>query len=471
MCKTVIYSRQSLDDLKQKNSTDMQKNVCLILAQKKGWLVHEFINEGEKSARITQIKDRPGLMELLHGAETGSISRVITYKRDRLARNVEQYMEILTRLQRAGVEIHFAADNEPPILHGPIGEFLEIILAGLAQQEGENIHRRQMEARENNARKGLNSGGKSPWGYEIKGKKKIPKNGYKDIIEQIYIQFDTFWKWNKSLDTIVQEMKKNSAILSKEKITPTFVKKIIPRTIHKGVIIQNVNGHPYPFYHKDAEIVDEHLWEKVNHKLCQICPELSEHAEKKEHYTALLVNKIHCKECNHFFEKKKVYYTCPICNKQFPIKKFDEHVIEKVLVDLKGMASEKEKLLIELLERKFLSSHQHEKMMIKKRICILEDKIAQAVKIGIGKEKNEDIKHLVKEYKDKNRIYSEVDSRIHHIRQAILEFGPKIRIKEMTAHMLSIEEKISLLAVLKVIKVETLTLNYQYADERMNNIG
>jgi site-specific DNA recombinase len=455
--RTVIYTRQSLDNEKQKNSTDMQKNECMRFAKKNGYLVHEHFNEGEKSARITNIDGRPELSRLLHAAEAGSISNLIVYKRDRLARNVEQYLKILKKLQKSGVNIHFVAGNEPPVLKGPIGEFLEMILAGLAQQEGENIHRRQMESRIYNARNGFRSGGPPPFGYKIEMRKLVP-NEHEEVVLAVYELFNKCWDPHKSLLEIVKDMRKKCNPLHRGYLDTDLIKKVIPRSLHRGEIVQHINGIPYPFTDDDARIVDDTLWTECNEKLRVTSPETFEEKEKNDPYYALLVGRVVCGNCDAskdmvspiLFIKKKRYYVCPDCKNRLPIKEFDSFVLEKMLTHLKDMASEKRDMLQDLLKDKFLKPQMENKSKIEKKLLQLESKIKKKMDdITSGILPHSEIYTFVKDYKHESRRLASVGEQIHLMEGAIQTFDPNCVLRELKPEKLSQSEKAKLLATLK----------------------
>jgi site-specific DNA recombinase len=469
--KTVIYTRQSLGKDKQKNSTDVQEKICLKLAQKKGLLVHEYYNEGEQSARITGIRDRPEMVRLLHAADKGEVSRLIVYKRDRLARNVEQYMEILNTLQRAGVEILFAADNEPPLLSGPIGEFVEMILAGLAQQEGENIHLRQMEARRHNAEKGKRSAGSAPFGYVIdEGKlKRIEKN--KSIIKNVYDLFNECWSEKLSLREIVKIMKYRAKEEEKPNISSQFVKEIIPRTIHKGWQTQNESGKPISVEVEGTWIVSESVWQEANKKLEFTCPDVYEKKENKKPYQALLLDKIICVACSDsskkkvYLVKKKVNYVCENCSRQRNTKDFDQHILESVLNKLIETASSNEERIKDFLTNHFLFYPRKETKKLRDRLLKLEEEIKENMEIMLsGSDCEKKIHELTCEYQETYKRLIVIEDHMFQIEQAILLHQPDRYVSELKVERLTHDQKGSLLATVKEVSDEESHSIIHFAD-------
>jgi site-specific DNA recombinase len=479
--KTVIYSRQSLDAEKQKNSTGVQKDKCLELAKKKGYLVHDYYNEGERSARITGISGRPELVRLLHAAEQGEVERVIVYKRDRLARNVEQYMEILTRFLKAKVEILFAADNEPPIIRGPIGEFVEIVLAGLAQQEGENIFLRQTEAKIFNAKNGLRSAGQASFGYILENKKMKKVDAEAAIIKKTYRMFNKFFREDRSLDEIVSLVRAQfSDEKDKEKITKEFVEVIIPRPIHKGTLVQYVAGEKYTADVEKADIVNKEVWKEANEKLMKVSPHLYEEKEKKESYPALLGEKIVCMKCSDltsdpqtllYYQAKTVNYACE--NKECKQKKhrledFDGLILNKVLDHFKEIGGNHKVLFRQLIEHHFLFHPRKEKAALMDELLALEKQIKQALEMvltnGNDKSSQLELETLITEYKGKHEKLAKKEKQMYHLEQAINGNDLEQVVEELCIEHLDHEQKSHLLSSVQLVYLGEKEFKIIFAD-------
>ncbi|WP_338368168.1 recombinase family protein, partial [Enterococcus faecium] len=140
-------------------------DMALEYARTKDWLIHEIYNEGKCSARKTSIDERPELTRLLSDIEKNKIQRVLVFKRDRLARNVQQYIEIYRLLKKYQVELHLTADNEPPSFEGAASEFIEAILAGMSEYEGNNIVNRLKYSKISLIRQGYWQAGSFPYAY------------------------------------------------------------------------------------------------------------------------------------------------------------------------------------------------------------------------------------------------------------------------------------------------------------------
>lgn len=139
MRKTVIYVRRSLNEMKQKTSIPYQINTCRDYAEKHDWIVHEVFNEGEKSARSSELEERNEIWRLMNEIKSGFIERVIVFKRNRISRRADQYMEFVELLRTYKVSMHFAGDNEPQMFDGVVGDFIELLFGAISEYEGNNI--------------------------------------------------------------------------------------------------------------------------------------------------------------------------------------------------------------------------------------------------------------------------------------------------------------------------------------------
>jgi site-specific DNA recombinase len=99
------------------------------------------------SATKLSIEDRPALNRMLKLVKERIIKRVITYNRDRIARNVYEYVYIVKLFYEYEVEVIFTASKAPPFSHDL---FIETWYGLNAQYDGQNIGTRTGEARKRN---------------------------------------------------------------------------------------------------------------------------------------------------------------------------------------------------------------------------------------------------------------------------------------------------------------------------------
>lgn len=135
--KTVAYYRSSIDS--QENSIGMQQNSVLTRSINMALIINEEYIDEAVSTRKVSLKKRPALQKLLQDINNNDVGTLFLFKRDRLARNVMEYYEIYQILRNKKINVILTAPNEPPVYYTSIGEYLELIMAGMAQREGEQI--------------------------------------------------------------------------------------------------------------------------------------------------------------------------------------------------------------------------------------------------------------------------------------------------------------------------------------------
>ncbi|QVY61945.1 recombinase family protein [Cytobacillus gottheilii] len=96
------------------------------------------------SATKLKMEERRKLMELIRLIQEGKVKKVIVYKRDRLARNFYEFVDITRIFIKYNVEVIYTASNEPPFRNKLA---LEAFYGMFGQMEGENIRTRTGDTR------------------------------------------------------------------------------------------------------------------------------------------------------------------------------------------------------------------------------------------------------------------------------------------------------------------------------------
>ncbi|GEM_PF-2803139 len=99
------------------------------------------------SATKLSMDNRPALTRMTNLIENGIISKVVVYERDRLARNVYEYIYIVKLFYKMDIEVIFTATDAPPFSKDL---FLETWYGLSAQFEGNKISTRLSDARKRN---------------------------------------------------------------------------------------------------------------------------------------------------------------------------------------------------------------------------------------------------------------------------------------------------------------------------------
>lgn len=192
MRMTVAYYRSSLEQ--QENSVPMQRDKARLYAQKHGMAIQEHYDDEGKSARKNTEIGRPAMHQLRQDIRAHLIGTILVYKRDRLARRAREYMEFYRLCRKFDVKIIFTAENEHPVFYTPLGEFIELIFAGIIEREADQIVERLRGTQITNFinKKAV---GNLPYGLiavegrQDKGEIRFWSNEVKEEIKAIYEEF------------------------------------------------------------------------------------------------------------------------------------------------------------------------------------------------------------------------------------------------------------------------------------------
>ena len=124
---------------------------------------------------------------LMAAVRAGGARRIIVYRLDRISRSVLDFANVISELQKYGVE--FVSITERFDTSTPIGKAMLMIVMVFAQLERETIQQRVMDAYRSRSRKGFYMGGRVPYGFELENTvmEGIKTCMYKPIPEQIQV--------------------------------------------------------------------------------------------------------------------------------------------------------------------------------------------------------------------------------------------------------------------------------------------
>ncbi|MCR8655838.1 recombinase family protein [Paenibacillus endoradicis] len=143
--KTVVYLRNSAGF--QENSIALQKERALLCANQNGLFIDGFYEDKDTSAVKNSIKERHWLYRLIKDIEEERVGTIIVYKRDRLARKVEEHMILYALFEEKKVKVYFSAANEFPMVYSPQGFTIEYLLASFAENEEVQLKQRISDTR------------------------------------------------------------------------------------------------------------------------------------------------------------------------------------------------------------------------------------------------------------------------------------------------------------------------------------
>lgn len=307
--KTVLYARSSIST--QEHSIDMQKALALEKIKSKGELFDDLYLDEAVSARKTELKERPELNRLMYDINRGLVTTVYVYKRDRLARNVIQAMELFELFRSHHVKVIFTADNEIPIQYSPAGEFFELIIAGFNQREANQIVQRIKETKYTMTRQGKHASGRIAYGYSIDQDKKYKVN--EEQVGTVRKIYDMLNDTNcTSFSDVVREMQNQPWFPSNWDYNRVL--SVIKNTMYKGIRQIEELGEYIEIQNENLVIVDELTWDKAQARLSTLRQTRSRQTNR---VPMMLDGLLLCGKCGEpMFGKEKTdiytrsYYTC-----------------------------------------------------------------------------------------------------------------------------------------------------------------
>lgn len=278
--KTVAYYRSS--SKKQEHSVRMQKYYAKVYCRDQYMKLDYEYEDPYVSARIIHMNQRPGLRKLLEAIRNDEIEHLILYKRDRLARNVIEYMEIYELLQEKQIKVHFTTVGEPVMEYTPMNRYLEVIMAGFAQHEGEQINKRFDAMRQSKFDAGK-AVSRLPYGFQNNKKKKEIEivEDEMDIVMFIFNEFlnDTCTSLQQIKDRL------DGKGFKKRKGLPwelQDIRRTLENSFYMGVYSIRLKGVQQEHQLEGTMPIEPHQWEAAQEKLNQIVNKRGSTKMKKE---------------------------------------------------------------------------------------------------------------------------------------------------------------------------------------------
>jgi site-specific DNA recombinase len=156
-----IYGRVSTDEQRENYSIPTQKEACMKLAAREGYMVpesHILTDEGISGTTL----DRPALRRLRDLMRTGAISAVIVLDPDRLCRNLGHQLLLAEEMEQAGVKLVVVSH---PLEQGPEGWLFFQMRGALAEYERAKFLERSRRGTVGRIQAGHPWGGRVPLGY------------------------------------------------------------------------------------------------------------------------------------------------------------------------------------------------------------------------------------------------------------------------------------------------------------------
>jgi site-specific DNA recombinase len=350
--RAVVYARFSSDNQRDE-SIDAQIRAIKDYAKKNDIIiVGEYIDR----AKSAMTDNRPEFLQMVQDSKDGGFDVVLVHKLDRFARNRHDSIGYRMELKRHGVSLISILEY---LDESPESIILESMLEAMAEYYSKNLSREVRKGMNENAMKGLHTGGLPPLGYDVdpETKKLIINEKEADAVRLIFQMFNE----GNGYIQIIKELNRQGY---KTKTGITFGKNSLHNIIRNekyiGVYIFNKlvatdmdgkrNGNAYK---PDDEIIriEDAVPAIINKEEFEMA---KRKIEKRKGFRAcnnakevyLLSGKIYCGECGHVYagnkkmtgRNKKLHVTYRCTGRQMkricPNKEIRREYIETYVFDM-----------------------------------------------------------------------------------------------------------------------------------------
>lgn len=317
----------------------------------------EIIDDANSAFKITNnstssilLTNRPGMQKLINKIHSEGITDIIIYCRDRLNRNIHEYVAFTAMFEKLGVSLHFTSSNE--IVESDISalkNFYESMMANIAMFNAQNITYNCKNALMQVVRNGHFPGGHIPFGYNLEkdshGKSYLVINKDEaDIVEKIFNLYSIGYSYRD----ILKKLKKETANLRINFNSPSIIEQIINNEIYTGTYLWNRNSKLHIEFNDDIvkspclfaplEIIPKKEYDKVHN----IKNTISLKSPRFYSTNFLLNSLLVCENCGSFLKcknngknKSAVYY-CKCNTNKWTISIKKEKIEELVLLKIRS---------------------------------------------------------------------------------------------------------------------------------------
>ena len=315
-----IYTRLSKEDKVSTsivNQTREGKEFAL-----KNNLKYTIYNEGEGISGGAEIKDRPQLNRLLLDIRNGDIKAIWFRNQNRLERNSATYVIFISEAKKYNVDVYF--NDKLHNFDNPSDNLLGNITSAVNQYQRDLQASQTKRTLKDNVRDG------KVWSVVAYGYKS--DNGYLAIDKEEAIVVRDIFKMSlsgKGTDSIANDLNDKGVSSRKGKLfRGKTIQGMIKNTIYKGKRLYSNEYYDCP------NIIEPHLWQKVNDNL----KNNRNNSGKKVDHKYLLKGLLKCGECgrNYYGRKRlsgkdnsymcssKRYKELSCCNKRILIPFLDK---------------------------------------------------------------------------------------------------------------------------------------------------
>ena len=266
-----IYARTSSQI--ENNSIEAQISEVKNVLHSKNLLLYAVYVDKVSGYSISP-PNRKGFGKLLEDAKAGCFKFLVVYKHDRIARNLNDWVNLKNQLRKLNIEILFSDKTEYTSDNSVQGEFLENLIVMVGELEPNSINERTSAGRLQRRIEGVYSSGKRvPFGYRrISPDTITPCKGKSyytiDPLEAIFVQHlfceakDAFGKNDIKIEDIKRSIQIYISNLLKSTSLETISEVLIPYALTtKSRLTKSYKK--VNFLNEITRILDKHLKEKT----------------------------------------------------------------------------------------------------------------------------------------------------------------------------------------------------------------
>jgi site-specific DNA recombinase len=255
-----VYLRISTDEEHQPFSLEAQEHrLRAFVASQPGW---ELTRRPYVDQMSGAYLDRPGLADALRDAELGLYDVLVVYRVDRFARKLRVLVDLLERLDAAGVA--FRSATEPIDTSTPTGRMLVQMLGVFAEFERETIIDRVVAGMERKAARGEWTAGSPPFGYSTDGTGHLVVDEVTSPL--VAVIFDLYARQKKGAHTIAAWLnERGHRTRAGRPWSHTAVLTVLRNRAYLGEVFFRGTWHPAPH----PPLVDAEVFERAQRVLTE----------------------------------------------------------------------------------------------------------------------------------------------------------------------------------------------------------
>ena len=280
MKKAVIYARYSCDR-QSEQSIEGQLHVCTDYAKSHDILIVDTYIDRAMSGTDDM---RPAFQKMLMDSAKKQWEIVLVYKLDRFSRNKYEATIHKHTLKENGVKLVSAMENIPDT---PEGIILESLLEGMNQYYSAELRQKVIRGLKENWRKGLATGGRTVFGYDVKDKRYVINEYEAAIVREAFEMYAKGY-----IARIIAETFKERGYRKKngDFINEMYIFRILHNQCYTGVVTRQGVKYDNIF----PRIISDELWDAVSAltEENKQCP-----GRMKAVYGFILTGKLICGEC------------------------------------------------------------------------------------------------------------------------------------------------------------------------------